>query len=97
MKKLILIILIALVNYKVSGQYLTSYQVSQVKSMINTAIAPLNTSINSLKIDVANKTLQIKALQDSINSYYMVSDTTIGKGRIIITKIRENNYEIYSQ
>ena len=72
--------------------------------MINTAITPLNTSINSLKMDVANlkydvanKTLQIKALQDSLNSYYMVSDTTVGKGRIIITKIRENNYEIYSQ
>ena len=104
MKKLLIIFSIAFTSCKASGQYLSSYQYTQVKGMINTAIAPLNTSINNLKMDVANlkfdvanKTLQIKALQDSINSYYVVSDTTTGKGRIIITKIRENNYEINSQ
>ena len=111
MKKLLIIFLIALVSCNVNGQYLNGYQYNQVKSLIKTAIAPLNTSIYNLKIevsnlkfDVANQTLQIKSLQDSINNYknyfdnnlIIVSDTVVYKGSLKVTQVRPYYNEIYS-
>ena len=98
--KNLLIILLFLTSCKASGQYLSTYQKSQVNSMINTAISPLNTSINNLKMDVANlkfdvanKTLQIKSLQDSINNYkILIGIDTIEIGSGLSKKIINNHH-----
>ena len=65
MKKLIIIISIALVSCNASGQ-LTTYQKSQVSGMIATAIAPLKTDIANLKIQVAANKVYADSVTASI-------------------------------
>ena len=94
-----LLIILCFTSCTASAQ-LSTNQYKQVTTMINTAIAPLITSTNALKMDVANlkfdvanKTLQIKSLQDSISNYkILIGIDTFDIGNGLTRKIINNHH-----